>query len=260
MTNLSRSLVVPCLFLALGCGEDKKVELAAEASGTALQSSAPQTAAAVAFKAKKAGSVSFLMEAPIEKIFGKVPDATDGTLYVDVSDLSKTTGNVAVDLSTLKITQQKRKDEKDEKSDFGEEKEETKQNEHAREWLEIDDKVAEEKRTKNKRVEFRITSIKSVSKKDVSAEKGPTTVAVVADGEFLLHTRVSKKSVELDVTLDMDGGKAKSIKVKTKTPFAANLPEHDIGPRDDVGKILSGVLAKKVGKDAMVSLDFEFTP
>ncbi len=260
MTKFTCTLVLPCLLFALGCGDEKPVALAEQATGTALQSSAPQTASAVAFKAKKEGAVSFLMDAPLEKIFGKVPDALDGTLYVDVSDLSKTTGNVAVDLSTLKLTQQKRKDEKDEKSEFGAEKEESSQNDHAREWLEIDEKVAEDKRTKNKRVEFRITSIKSVSKKDVSADKGPTTVSVVAEGEFLLHGRVSKKTVELDVTLDMDGGKAKSIKAKSKTPFAANLPEHDVGPRDDVGKILKGVLAKKVGKDAMVSLDFEFTP
>jgi hypothetical protein len=250
------ALFSPVLVLLLACGDKEPVQLAASATASALQSSAPLTAAAVELKVQKAGTVNFIMEAPIEKIFGKVPESLSGNLFVDLTDLTKTTGNVAVDLSTLDLVQRKRPDEK---SEYGEERREEEQNEHARQWLEIDEKVAEEARNNNKRIEFRITSIKEASKKDVSKETGDVNVTVVAEGDFLLHQRVSKKSVELEVTITVEAGKPKSVKLKTKKPFAVSLPEHDVGPRDNVGKVLTE-LAPKVGKDAMIELDVQLAP
>jgi hypothetical protein len=254
-----KSAIIVCaaILTATGCTKEEPVKLAASATAEKLASSAPQTAAAAEFTVKKSGAVTFLMEAPIEKIYGKVPEALEGNLFVDLKDLSKTTGNIAVNLSTLELVQRKKKDAAD--AEYGEEKKEPKQNEHAQQWLEIDEKVEAKNREKNQRVEFRITGIKEVSKKDISAEKGAVVVTVTAEGEFLLHQRVSKKSVELEVTFEVDAGKAKSIKLKTKKPFAVNLPEHDIGPRDNVGKVLTE-LAPKVAKDAMVELDFTFDP
>jgi BMFP domain-containing protein YqiC len=252
--NLAVHLSTLCLLVA--CGNKEPLQLAATATASALQSAAPQTAAAVELKVKKSGTVTFIMEAPIEKIFGKVPESLSGNLFVDVTDLSKTTGNIAVDLSTLDLVQRKRPDDK---SDYGEEKREEKQNLHAREWLEIDEKVPEEARNKNKRIEFRITSIKEVSKKDVSKETGDVAVTVVAEGEFLLHQRVSKKTVELEATISVEGGKPKGIKLKTKKPFAVDLPEHGIGPRDDIGKVLKE-LSSKVGREAKIDLDLQLAP
>jgi hypothetical protein len=255
MTHFEIAFFSAFCFL-VGCGDEQPVQLAASATASTLQSSAPQTAAAVELKVNKTGSVRFTMEAPLENIFGKVPDSLSGNLFVDLTDLTKSTGNLAVDLSTLDLVQRKRPDEK---SEYGEEKREEKQNEHARQWLEIDEKVAEEARNKNKRIEFRITTIKEASKKDISKESGDVSVTVVAEGDFLLHQRVSKKTVELEATITVEGGKPKAIKLKTKKPFSVSLPEHDIGPRDDVGKVLKE-LAPKVAKDAMVELDLSLAP
>jgi hypothetical protein len=250
------ALSLTALVSATACNDKEPVQLAASATASALASSAPQTAAAVELKVAKTGTVTFIMDAPIEKIFGKVPESLSGNLFVDLTDLTKTTGNVAVDLSTLNLVQRTRADEK---SEYGEETRKEKQNLHAREWLQIDEKVAEVDRDKNKRIEFRITSIKEASKKDLSKETGDVTVTLVAEGDFLLHQRVSKKSVELEATITVEKGQPKAVKLKTKKPFPVSLPEHDVGPRDDVGRVLTE-LAPKVAKEAMIELDLQLAP
>lgn len=240
------------LVLAAGCGSDKAVELAPSATGSALASSAPKSAAAKELAVKKEGSVTFTMEAPIEIIRGKVADANEGKLFIDAKDLTQTTGNIAVDVSAIELFQRKKAAEGD--KDYGEEVKEPKQNDHAREWLEISEKTAEADRTKNKRLEFRISAIDSVDKKDVSATDGEVKVAVKASGDFLLHGRVTKHTVEIEATLTVKGGVVTAAKLKTAKPFAINLREHDVGPRDDVGKGLDR-LQPKVAKEALVSLE-----
>lgn len=248
------TVVVACagLLFASGCSSGEAVKLAPSATASALESSAPKTATAKEFTVKKEGSITFTMEAPIEIIRGKIVDGNQGKLFIDAKDLTQTSGNVAVDLSGLELFQRKKADEKD--KDYGEEKKEPKQNEHAREWLEISEKTAEADREKNKRAEFRIASIDSVDKKDVSASDGEVKVAAKASGDFLLHGRVTKHTVELEVTLTVKGGAVTAAKIKTAKPFLVNLREHDVGPRDDVGKGLDR-LQPKVAKEATV--DFE---
>lgn len=250
------SIAVALALSLVSCGNKEPRQLAPKATSSALDASTPLTPAAVELKVKPSGNVTFIMDAPIEKIFGKVPNAVSGSLFVDLTDLTKTTGNVVVDLSSLDLVQRKRADEK---SEYGEEKREPDQIDHARQWLEIDDKVAQDARSRNRRVEFRIDSVTEASKKDVSRETGDVTVNIVANGDFLLHQRVSKKTVELEVTLGVEGGKPKAMRLKTKRPFPVSLPDHDIGPRDDVGKVLKE-LAPKVAKDAQIELDLQLSP
>lgn len=252
---MTRPLGFALLFtLALGGCDKEKPQLAPEVAASALASSAPKTATATALDVDKGVShVSFTMDAAVEKIRGKVTSGVDGQLFLDAKDLSQTTGNVSVDIAGLEIFQRKA----DDAGNFGEETKIEKQNEHAREWLEIGPSAPEEIRKKNARVEFRIASVKA-SKKDVTKESGDVKLDVEATGDFLLHGRVSKKSVSLDVTLTMENGVAKVVHIKTKAPFSVGLEEHDVRPRDTFGKLAAKTLqdlGSKVAKEAQVELD-----
>ncbi len=251
-----RSIGGACLLtLALfGCGDQNKAQLAPEASATALASSAPKSDAAKELGVDRgASSVAFVMDAPAEKIRGKVLNGVEGQLFIDPKDMSQTTGNIVVDIGNLEIFQRKA----DDSGNFGDETKVDKQNEHAREWLEIGPSAPEAIKKKNQRVEFRITSLKS-DKKDLTKETGDVKLDVEATGDFLLHGRVSKKTVKLDVTVTMEGGAPKTVVIKTKSPFTVGLEEHDVRPRDTFGKLAAKTLqdlGSKVAKEAQVELD-----
>ena len=97
--------------LVMGCG-DKPSENAAP-TATAFESAKPASAAAIAFVVDTASSkAAWTMEAPFEKIFGEIAAGISGDLFIDPSDLTKTTGLLNADLGKLDLFQQKRKDEK----------------------------------------------------------------------------------------------------------------------------------------------------
>ena len=251
-----RSIGGACLltFAAFGCGDDPKAQLAPEASATALASSAPKSAEAKELGVDKgASSVAFVMDAPAEKIRGKVLNGVEGQLFIDPKDMTQTTGNIVVDIGNLEIFQRKA----DDSGNFGDETKVDKQNEHAREWLEIGPSAPEAIKKKNQRVEFRITSLKS-DKKDLTKDTGDVKLDVEATGDFLLHGRVSKKTIKLEVTVTMEGGAPKTVAIKTKAPFTVGLEEHDVRPRDTFGKLAAKTLqdlGSKVAKEARVELD-----
>jgi hypothetical protein len=239
--------------LLAGCEEPAK-QLAPEAAQSALASSAPKSAGAKEVVVDKgASNVAFTMDAPVEKIRGKVLNAVDGQLFIDPKDLSQTTGNIVVDISGLELFQRKA----DDAGNFGAEEKVEKQNEHAREWLEIGKSAPEDIRKKNARVEFRIASV-TTAKKDVTKDSGDVVFDAEATGDFLLHGRVSKKTVKLAVVLTMENGVPKAVSVKTKSPFSVGLEEHDVRPRDTFGKLAAKTLqdlGSKVAKEAQVELD-----
>ncbi|NUO50063.1 MAG: YceI family protein [Polyangiaceae bacterium] len=241
------------LFVLAGCGDEQK-QLAPEAKQSALASSAPKSAGAKELTVDKgASNVGFAMDAAVEKIRGKVVNGVEGQLFIDPKDLTQTTGNLVVDISGLDIFQRKA----DDAGNFGPEERVAKQNEHAREWLEIGPSAPEDIRKKNARVEFRIASVAS-TKKDVTKESGDVSFDVDATGDFLLHGRVSKKTVKLAVVLTMENGAPKSVSIKTKGPFTVGLEEHDVRPRDTFGKLAQKTLSdlgSKVAKEAQVEID-----
>lgn len=250
-----------CLVLALsgavltGCDNKPAAPLAPSAS--ALAPTKPAASAAKKFAVDKATSkVEFMMEAPQEKIRGRVPGTTEGELQVDLADLTKTTGLLTVDIAAIEIFQTKA----DDSGKFGEETKNDLQNTHARTWLEISDDAPEDVRKKNSRVEFAVRSIEEVSEKDVTKMTGPTRkVTLKAKGDFLLHGRKTEKVAQLEAVFTFDGDKPVSVAVKTVQPFAIGLAEHDVRPRDKFGSLAQKtleVLAPKVAKEAMVSLDF----
>lgn len=226
-------------------------------TATALSATKPATMSAQKLTVDKASSkVGFLMEAPQEKIHGIVDGTMTGELSIDVTDVSKSTGLVSVDIGELVLKQAK----VDDKGKIGEESKVDKQNEHARTWLEISPDAPEDVRKKNGVVQFSIKSIEVAGEKDVSKMTGAERkVAFKATGDFLLHGHKTEKVVELEATFEFEGDKAVSVHVKTAKPFAVGLAEHDVKPRDAFGKFALktlDALSPKVAKDAMVTLEY----
>jgi hypothetical protein len=256
-----KTLWLPTLLLSLcglaaaGCEDKPSTPLAPTAS--ALAPAKPPAAGAQRFEVDKATSkVEFMMEAPKEKIRGRVPGATEGDIQVDLSDLTKTTALLKVDISGIELFQAV----VDEKSGaFGEETKSATQNEHARAWLQISDDAPEVDRKENSRVAFSVSAIENASAKDVQKMTGAERkVTLSAKGEFLLHGRKTEKVAEMEATFKYEGDKPVSVTIKTVKPFAVGLAEHDVRPRETFSKLAAktlDVLAPKVAKEALVSIE-----
>lgn len=248
------------LVCALGLGvaacDDKPAPTLAP-TATALASAKPAAAGTKKLTIDKESSrVDFVMDAPVEKIRGKVSGATEGELDVDLTDLSKTSGKIMVDISGIELFQQVAND----KGEFGEEKKNDLQNKHARDWLEIGEDAPADKKAANSKIEFLVSKVDNVSEKDVTKMTGAERkVTMMATGELLLHGRKSTKNAEIQAVFKFEGDKPVSVHVTTVKPFAAGLEEHDVRPRKGFGVLAEKgleALGQKVAKEAQVSLDF----
>jgi hypothetical protein len=289
MRSLSLRALSGALLLAglplVGCDDQAHTPLAPRASASALAASAPKSVAGKPYGVDTKGStLGFTMDAPDEKIRGTV--AASGTLHIDLSDLTQTTGNIVADLGTLELFQRpkaeplpepaegdaKKKDKKKGEAKeaeaevppppsdgFAVEKKEALQNEHAKVWLEIDSSTPEQDRARNSRAEFAIRSIDEVSAKDVTKLSGAERVVTVkATGDFLLHQRLSTKTVELELVFGFVGDQPTTLRIRSKAPLTVGLAEHDVRPRDAFGKLAQRSLEQmgaKVAREALVSLD-----
>jgi hypothetical protein len=259
------------LFLAsmavAGCDEKPATNLAP--SATALVDAKPKPKGAMELSVvPSSGKVSFEMDAPQEKIRGRVEKSITGDIAIDPSDLTATTAHLFVDISGLELFQRKAGDD----GEFGEETKNDLQNEHAQAWLEIgsceSDKIKDkpkcEKMTKaNRKVEFAITKVET-DQKDLSKMTGAERkVTATITGKFLLHQHESVKTAKVELIFKMKDEGIESLQVKTVEPFAVGLAEHDVRPREAFGVFAQktlDLLAPKVAKDALVSLDFEAKP
>lgn len=240
---------------AVGCSRDH-APLGASASASALAVSAPKSANAKQYSVST-GKVSFAMEAVDEKIRGRISRGVAGTLFVDTKDLTLTTGTIVVDLGALEVYQKTRAED----GSFKEEARDDLQNLNAKQWLQVDDSTPAPIRAKNRRIEFRISSVEAASEKDVTKLTGDArTVILKAKGEFLLHQRQATKNVDLQVTLTFQGDNATAIKLTTVAPFSVRLADHDVRPRSGFGKLLKGgfeAVGTKVARDALVEIDVD---
>lgn len=257
-------VALACLLPAsFGCGDSTKVQ--PTATGSTLGSSAPKTAGAKKFKIDSNESmVKFLMDAPAEKIRGRIAGGTSGELFIDITDLTQTTGTIVADLDKLELFQRK-KEEGD--ADYGSEIKSEKQNEHAKAWLElgVNDKVTKDQRDKNARCEFKITSIVSASEKDITKMTGPERkVQVKAKGTLLLHAHQEEnKEVDLEVTFKVDGDKVTGVRIAQKSPINVELKTFVIEPKDALGGVIQSgfsLFGKKVANTAPIELDISAKP
>ncbi|RYZ02137.1 MAG: hypothetical protein EOO73_32980 [Myxococcales bacterium] len=255
---------VAVLCAALGCSKEKEPEQQLAPAAAAL-SAAPQAASAQALTVDPStSSFKFLMDSPLEKIDGDAPKSLSGELFVDPTDLTKSTALVKADLKLLTLYQQKRGDDK---GAYGERSKSDLQNEHARGWLQIDVKEGEvtaEQAEANRFAELKIEKLTDLSATDVTKLPGAERkVTGTATGDFRLHGRKAMKSAKVELVFKYDGDKLTAVDVKTLEPLPVALEEFEVHPRDAAGKIvkslsdaLSSNLKGKVAKDAPVTVSF----
>jgi hypothetical protein len=247
-------LAVSCLVVASGGGEPG--QLAPQAEKLTIE--APKSRGAQRYViAATGGKLEFDMEAPIEKIRGRVPEAAvSGEIFVDANDLTKTTGLVHVDLRELELFQRQAPAEG---QPFGEETKSDKQNEHARAWLEIGPDTPEDVLKKNTLVEFSLREVKDASATDLSKLTGPERkVTFTATGEFLLHQRKASKSARLEATFAWAGDAPTGVTIRTLEPLEIGLDEYDVRPREGFAKLAAKTLqalSPKVASAAQVNLE-----
>jgi hypothetical protein len=203
--------------------------------------------------------VELLMDAPEEKIRGRVDGTTTGELHVDLADLRRTTGVLSVDLDALALTQVKIEDGK-----IGKETRSEKQNEHARTWLQISPDAPEVARAKNRIATFTIRAVTVAGEPDVRMMPGAERkVALGVKGDFLLHGKAVEKTLDLEATFGFEGDRPTRVAVRTAKPFAVSLPEHEVKPRDTFGTLALKTLealSPKVAKEAAVTLEVVAVP
>lgn len=253
------------LVSALGCSKQKEPEQKLAPTASALEAAMPKAPSAAAFAVDSgSSSFTFLMDSPLEKIDGDAPKSIQGDLYIDPSDLTKSTALVKADLKLLTLYQQKRGDDK---TEYGERKKSDLQNEHARGWLQLDAKEGEvtpEQAEMNRWAELKILKLDNLSASDVTKLTGPERkVTATVSGDFRLHGRKAQKSAKVELNFKYDGDKLTAVEVKTLEPFVIPLEEFEVHPRDAAGKLvktlteaISSNLKGKVAKDAPVTVSF----
>lgn len=257
------------LCAALGCSKEKAPEQKLAPTASALEAAMPQAPSATAFQVDSAASsFKFLMDSPLEKIDGDAPKSIQGDLYIDPTDLTKSTALVKADLKQLTLYQQKRGDEK---TEYGERKKSDTQNEHARGWLEIDAKdgeVTPAQAEMNRWAEIKISKLDNLSATDVTKLTGAERkVTATVSGDFRLHGRKASKSAKIELNFKYTGDKLTAIEVKTVEPFVIALEEFEVHPRDAAGKLvkklseaISSNLKGKVASTAPVEVSFIAKP
>jgi hypothetical protein len=253
------------VWCALGCSKEKPAEDKLAPTASALEAAKPAAPSSAAFQVDQASSsLTFLMDSPLEKIEGDAPKSIVGELFIDPSDLGKSTGLVKADLSLLTLYQQKRGDEK---AAYGERKKSELQNEHARDWLQIsakDGEVTPAQAEMNRWAELKIGKLENLSATDVTKLSGAVRkVTANVSGDFRLHGRKATKSAKIELTFAYTGDQLVSVAVKTLEPFVVTLEEFEVHPRDAAGKLvktlseaISSNLKGKVAKDAPVNVSF----
>jgi len=251
--------------LATACGKKEdaaKVELAPTSS--ALE--APKAASAKSQKLSvdtATSSVKFLMDSPLEKIDGDAPASISGDLMVELEDLAKSSGLLKIDLEKLTLYQQRRGDEN---GAYGERIKNEKQNQHARDWLQLvphDGEVTAEQAAQNRFVEFRIDKLEPSTPNVLTATGAERKVTATVSGVVRLHGRQAPKSAKVELTFRFAGDKLESLSVKSLEPLALELEKFEVHPRDGAGKFVKSItetiatnLKGKIRNEAPILVEF----
>jgi hypothetical protein len=185
------------------------------------------------------GTISFLMDAPIERIKGD-GKIVGGDIYFDGKDFKSIKGTVLVDVSTFRTFT------------FDDAEKNAAQTEHMHNWMEVGNAVDAAKREQLKTATLTFDGAQSAT----LSPKGSTILKL--DANLTLHGITKKVPLTLAVTQHGSG-----YTVTTDTPFLITLADHDIKPRDLAGQILQKgleALGQKVAKDAQVSVSAELQP
>lgn len=248
-----------------GCDDKKAISTAPAASSLAPSTPAPTAGKVVKLVVDAKGTTSIDMPAPKEHIKAGT-DAAGGTLDVDVMNLANTRGEIKVDLSTLKT------------KTFDDAKKDETQTVHARTWLEVadgeDGKLPDDVKAQNRWAVYAIRSIDKLSAPDltkVAVTKGEgdeiRAITATTHGDFLVHGHKANLDADVQVAFHYATGAAADkptfAVIKTTKPFRTTLADHDIKPRDGLGKLAKSafsLIGTKVAETADISLDLKATP
>ncbi|WP_394850801.1 hypothetical protein LZC95_25505 [Pendulispora brunnea] len=247
---------------ALGCSKSEDApKLAASASSLTVEKP-PPTAMVAKYTIATDGKTHIDGPAPAEHLKGDT-SASAGSLDVDLMNLANTRGEVKIDLTTLKT------------HTFDADPQDSKQTKDAAGWLEVGDAVSADVREANRWAVYSIRSIDELSASDVTkvapVKQGADDVRVVtlmSHGELLLHGHKADKVVPLEARFHFPSGAAAdarptSIEIVTKSPLKITIAEHDVKPRDNLGKLAKrafGLLGTKVADVLDVTFELRATP
>jgi flagellar capping protein FliD len=193
------------------------------------------------------GKGSFLIDAPLEKIKG-ASDEVSGHLDANPKDLTKSSGVIKVRLSTLKT------------STFGDMDKDVAQTEHARNWMEVGNDSSADTRMKYEWAILKVTGLEATpASLDAAPDaNGAKTISAKVSGDLAIHGVTSKVVVPVTLTFKGPATAPTEIDVKTDQAMPVSMKEHMIMPRDKVGGLLNGALAR-IGKkiDDNVQVSFE---
>jgi hypothetical protein len=249
----------------LACSKQKAPEQELAPVASALEAALPQAPGAIPLRIdSSSSSLTFSMDSPLEKIHGEAPKSLQGELFVNPSDLTKSSGLVKADLKLLTLYQEKRADEQ---AAYGERTKSDKQNEHAQDWLQLNAKQGEvtaEQAESNRWAELKILALENPSATDVTKLSGAERkVTATVSGDFRLHGRKASKRAKVELNFKYAGDELQAVEVKTLEPFPITLEEFEVHPRDAAGKLvktLSEAIASnlkgKVAQDAPVTVSF----
>lgn len=188
---------------------------------------------------------------------GKLAGGT-GALDIDLDDLSRTTGRVAFDLSTLELTGS---DGLVDGPNTG----------RALDWLELGAGTGAERRDSLRQALFELTSL-DAGHLVIAPSEGHTTrrrelvSQWAVKGELSFHGIRAAESAEVTLMLvpapDPSGPPAELL-IRSRRPLVIELGTHEIRPRDRHGAQVSkaqAVLGDGVGREAKVSFELKFTP
>lgn len=246
---------------AVGCGKSSSTGEASTTSSTSTTATSAMPVASASAKPEQMGTVkmtaksvkaTFLIDAPLEKIKG-VSDEGEGEVALTPDDLGKTTGTLKIKLSSLRT------------ETFGDKGKDESQTEHARAWMEVGKETAADARAKYEYAVFKLTSVKAEPKNlaEVKEDNGVRKLTVTVSGDLLLHGVTVKREIPLVATFRGPADKPTEVTFTTEKPFTVSLQEHDIKPRDSVGKFLDGALGKigkKIDDKVQLSLEAKLAP
>jgi len=245
--------------VAVACGSHEE-----EAPPSApLEAPTPPAAASAVSVTLDASTsaVDFVMTAPVEHIHGRAPESLQGTLSLDLHDLTQSSGLVKSDLLKLEVLQSKVDEETHE---FTEETRNARQNEHMRTWFQISDDGPAEQREANRWVEFRIDEVRDVDHADVTAMTGDERrVHLTVAGQLRVHGVTVAKTAELALVFHYSGDTFQSVDVRTVGPIDVNLAEHHIQPRSSFETLAQktlGAMGQKVADAAPITFSVTARP
>jgi len=253
-----------CISLAaVACSkkDDDAPKLAPSASGLAV-SKPPPTAMVAKYAIAADGKTHIDGPAPAEHLKADTT-ASGGTIEVDLMNLANSRGEVKIDLLSLKT------------HTFDSEAQDTKQTKDSAGWLEVGDSAPAAARETNRWAVYSIRSIDGLSAPDVT-KVAPTTqggedirtVSLTSHGELLLHGHKADKEAALEVRFHYPAGAPAeghpaSIEIVTKSPLKITIADHDVKPRDNLGKLAKrafSLLGTKVADVLDVTFELRATP